>query len=118
VLAVHVRGYDRDVRTHRFSGFLRQLRCAVRREVSAARQQRCALAYFVLPLTPDLGCGEEIEVATPDGVPVATMSPGSSVITCDTYESSFLMENTISALDPRWRSTPFTRVTTVRSPSS
>ncbi len=51
---------------------------------------------------------------TPDGVPVATRSPGSSVITPEMKARMAGMANTMSAARPRWRSTPFTRQRTSR----
>src|SRR5216117_2240336 len=52
---------------------------------------------------------------TPAGVPVAIRSPGSSVMTCETKETSARMENTMSGARPCWRCLPFTRQTTSSS---
>ncbi len=51
---------------------------------------------------------------TPDGVPVAIMSPASSVIPFDSVSIKSAIGKIMSPVDPDWRSSPFTRVSTFR----
>ncbi len=57
-----------------------------------------------------------LSLEMPAGVPVATMSPGSSVMTCEMYDSSSGIGNTISALVACWRTWSFTCATSSRAP--
>ena len=65
----------------------------------------------MLTLSP--GCryfGGFMPRATPDGVPVAMMSPGSSVIPLEMYAMSSGTPVIICAQLASWRTSPFTRV--------
>src|SRR6185312_8490075 len=49
---------------------------------------------------------------TPSGVPVSTTSPGSNVMKVVTYSSSAAMPNTMSSVEARCTTSPFSRVST------
>src|SRR4051812_18821980 len=57
---------------------------------------------------------------TPAGVPVSTTSPGSSVMTCDTYDTNVAGSNTMSLVRPSWRTSSLTsqRTSTSRTSTS
>lgn len=73
------------------------------------------IAHRAQPVHFDLDRNRPFEAPTPAGVPVAMMSPGSSVIVRDSQAIASATGNICSAVVPSWTTAPFRRV---RTPSA